>query len=482
MRNRNLIENAELFISDREGPFNTVIGGPTDGTKYGRCGWQNAAVYLPDPEFSTDAGRAGNASEWQTGQNLRRFRPATIGLADRASFRTYGKAGMRCFGGVPLAPAVVVGGVAWRHGANLISKFAGLQLPSFNAITVAGGASTLWPGTVVNDFGMSQAGDADPQVTFSLLTSGKHRIPHLVGVQQVETLTVAGTVTLTGNAKLTVTARDMNGGVPVVIIFAVTNADTAAQVAGKARTAAQNDPIVSDFFIISGASTALIGTARHTAPNDTGMSFAIANDTSTGITPATSADTTPGSSNLPDVEPFATLDPKPFLEYTDDVGLRDLATDCAWRQWSWGLNNNHNIDAARCGGDPKQAPGDFAVTTGPVLGAYANESIRGVPRTLTAEILYLVSSRVLEWEKMCKSVQLTNLKMGARGALLDEGTQTYEELSLLVPKVKFNGVRGDNQDGFAAFRFSFAVEFDAVTIGAGIRVVNGLDGVSPLYN
>jgi hypothetical protein len=477
-----LISDAELYISDREGPFNTAIGGPTDGTKYKRAGWQNAAVYVPPPEFSTDAGRAGNASEWQTGQCLKRFGAAAIGIADRANFDLYGRVGMRCFGGVPLAPETVVSSVAFRHGANLLPKSAGLQLPSFNAITISGGASTLWPGTVVNDFSISQQGDADPQVGFSLLTSGKHRIPHLVGVRQVETITAVGTVTLTGNAKVTITARDFNGGQPYVVVFAVVNADTAAQVADKARTALANDSGTGAFFLISGASTAIVATAFHTAPNDSSMSLVLDNDTSTGITPATSANTTPGDSDLPDVETFACLDSLPFLEYTDDIGLKALAQDCRWRGWTAGLNNNHNTQVARCGGDPKQAPGDFAVTTGAVLGAYANKSVIGKPRGFTAEFLYLVGSRITEWEKMCKSVQLTNVKFGARGALLDEGTGTYEELSIIIPKAKFNGVQGDSVDGYSAFRFSFAVEFDSVTFGAGIRVVNGLDGVSPLYN
>ena len=101
---------------------------------------------------------------------------------------------------------------------------------------------------------------------------------------------------------------------------------------------------------------------------------------------------------------------------------------------------------------------------------------------MQAEIAYRVKNRVTEWEKMCKSVQLTNVTFGVRGALLDEGTSTYESMRIIIPKAKFNGVRGDNIDGYAAFRFSFAAEFDAVAIGARIEIVNGLDGVSPAYN
>lgn len=479
MPNDYLIQDAELFISKREGAFNTPV---TTGTDFERAGWQNAAVYIPEPEFSTDAGRAGNSSEFQTGQCLKRFLPASIGLADRANFKLYGKLAMRCAGGTPLTPVVVVGGVAFRHAANMLPKSAGLQMPSFNAITASGGASTLWPGTVVNDFSMSQQGDDDVQVGFSLLTSGKHRIPHLIGIQQVETATAVGTIGTGGNAKVTVTAAGMAGS-PRIVSVAVSSSDTATVWAGKVRTALTNDPVVSDFFITSGTTTAIVLTARHTAPNDTTMNVALDNDTCTGITPApTSANTTAGSYTLPDPPAFACLDPKPFLEFTDDVGLRDLAADCRWRAWSFSMNDNHNPALARCGGDPRQKRGDYSITTpGVGVGAYANKSVRG-PRTITAEITYLVGGRVSEWEKMCDAIQLTNVKFGARGAVLDGAGPTYEELSAIIPKAKFNGVRGDNVDGYAAFRFSFATEFDTTAIGARIEVVNNLDGITPVFN
>lgn len=475
----NLIQDAELFISVREGAFNTPV---TVGTSYERAGWQNAAVYIPEPEFSTDVGRAGNASEFQTGQCLKRFLPATIGLADRANFKLYGKLAMRAFGGTPAAPVEVVAAAAYRHSAPLQPKAAGHQLPSFNAVTVSGGASTLWPGTVVNDFSMSQNLDEDFQISASFLTSGKHRIPHLIGTQQVETATAAGSVTGTGNAKVTVTSALISGGSRIVLV-AVTNGDTAAVWAGKVRTALTNDPVISDLYIVSGASTAIVLTARHTAPNDTTLNIALDNDTSTGITPAaTSTNTTAAVYNLPDPPAFTCLDPKPFLEYTDDVGLRDLSSDCRYRSWAWSLSNNHNTQVARCAGDPKQKRGDYSITTpGAGVGAYVNKSVRG-QRTITAEIVYLVNSRVSEWEKMCDAIQLTNVKMGARGAVLDGAGPTYEELSIVIPKAKFNGVRGENVDGYAAFRFSFATEHDATTSGAKIEVVNNLDGVTPVFN
>lgn len=474
MPNDHLIQDAELFMSTREGAFNTPV---TAAASYERITWQNGAVIIPEPTFSNDAGRAGNASGLQTGQCLKRFPPNTIGIADRANFKTLGKLAMRWAGGTVATPVEVVAATAYRHSASLMTKAQGLQLPSFNTIAVSGGASFLFPGTVVNDFSMSQAGDEDVQVSFSLLTSGKHRNPHLIGTRQVETATAVGTITLTGNAKVTITSALIPGS-PRIILVAVTNTDTASVWAGKVRTALSNDVEVSDAYIVSGAGASIVLTARHTAPNDTTLNIALDNDTCTGITPdATSDDTTAGVYELPDPPTFTCLDSKPFLEYTDDVGLRDLASDCRWRRWSFTGSANHDPAAAICGGDPRQLRGDYSVTTpGTGVGHYANKSVRG-QHSLAFEVTYLVSRRIREWEQMCDSIQLTNLKFGARGAVLDGAGPTYEELSVVVPKAKFNGVRGANEGNFAAFTFSFVAEHDAT-----IEVVNNLDGVTPVFN
>lgn len=111
---------------------------------------------------------------------------------------------------------------------------------------------------------------------------------------QVETATAAGTVTLSGNATVTVTALGMAGS-PKAISVAVTNADTAATWAGKVRTALAADASVNTFFTVSGAGTAVVLTALAAAANDATMNVALANGTSTGITAApTSANTTAG--------------------------------------------------------------------------------------------------------------------------------------------------------------------------------------------
>jgi hypothetical protein len=115
---------------------------------------------------------------------------------------------------------------------------------------------------------------------------------------QVETATVAGTIGAggAGNATVIVTAAGMTNS-PKTVSVAVANNDTAAQVAGKIRTALGLDADVSAFFTVGGSTTAVILTAKAAAANDATMNIDVDNGTCTGLTTAhTSANTTPGVS------------------------------------------------------------------------------------------------------------------------------------------------------------------------------------------
>lgn len=119
------------------------------------------------------------------------------------------------------------------------------------------------------------------------------------GTSQVETATAAGTITLAGNATVTVTAAGMTGS-PKAVSVAVTLSDTAATWAGKVRTALAADTDVAALFTVGGASTAISLTRNASAigmlpANDATLNIALANGTCTGITAApTSTDTTTG--------------------------------------------------------------------------------------------------------------------------------------------------------------------------------------------
>lgn len=134
----------------------------------------------------------------------------------------------------------------------------------------------------------SSVASGSKQLAVRLLSSG--------GVKQVETATVIGTIGAAGagNASVIVTAAGMTGS-PKTILVAVANNDTAAQVAGKIRTALGSDSDVIALFTVGGATDKVILTRTINAANDATLNIATANGTCTGLTAApTSANTTAG--------------------------------------------------------------------------------------------------------------------------------------------------------------------------------------------
>lgn len=116
----------------------------------------------------------------------------------------------------------------------------------------------------------------------------------LTGVKQVETATVAGTVTTAGNATVTVTAAGMTGS-PKAYTVAIALADTPAVTAFRIREALAADEVLTALFDIGGTGANVVLTKLVAAANDTTLNIAIANNTSVGLTPAaTSVDTVAG--------------------------------------------------------------------------------------------------------------------------------------------------------------------------------------------
>lgn len=118
---------------------------------------------------------------------------------------------------------------------------------------------------------------------------------------QVETATIVGGPIVT-QAQIVVTANGMPNS-PKTVKFTVASGDTASVVAGKARTALALDADVGGFFTISGATTAIILTAKTKAANDATMNAASDNDSCGGLTPAAnSANTIAGTAPVLQVE------------------------------------------------------------------------------------------------------------------------------------------------------------------------------------
>ncbi len=106
--------------------------------------------------------------------------------------------------------------------------------------------------------------------------------------QQIETVTVAGTITTGGNATFTVTAAGMTGSPKAVTVPVLLNY-TAAETAQAARYALATDADVSALFLVGGSSANVTLTRRIDAANDTTLNIAVDNDTCDGLTPVTTS-------------------------------------------------------------------------------------------------------------------------------------------------------------------------------------------------
>lgn len=130
-------------------------------------------------------------------------------------------------------------------------------------------------------------GHVSQKLTFEALASA-------VCTQQVETGTVAGTVTGNGNAAVVVTAAAMPNS-PKTVSAEMVSEWTASQAAANIRTALNADADVKAFFTVGGSGTEVTLTTKIARGNDPTMNLSIDNDTCTGLTPApTSANTTAG--------------------------------------------------------------------------------------------------------------------------------------------------------------------------------------------
>lgn len=116
------------------------------------------------------------------------------------------------------------------------------------------------------------------------------------GVAQVETATVVGTITVTGDAAVVVTAAGMTGS-PKTYAVPVVDGDDASAIATAIRAVLGADPALTALYDVGGTAAAITLT-RNASPrvaNDATLNVSIDNDTCAGITTAAaSADTVAG--------------------------------------------------------------------------------------------------------------------------------------------------------------------------------------------
>ncbi len=153
---------------------------------------------------------------------------------------------------------------------------------------------SVWKGpATISD--LSEESPHDDSATYKGTLSGIGEPTLLVGVQQVESVTVVGKITTAGNAKVTITGSGITGS-PKDISVAVALNDSAAVVAQKIREALAADAAITALYSVGGYVADVVFTRKIAAVNDDTLNIAITNDTCAGLTPvAYSKDTTAGA-------------------------------------------------------------------------------------------------------------------------------------------------------------------------------------------
>ncbi|MEI6820212.1 MAG: hypothetical protein WCL19_11505, partial [Verrucomicrobiota bacterium] len=136
-------------------------------------------------------------------------------------------------------------------------------------------------------------------------TSSNTKAGAINNVAQVETATADGTILVSGNAKVVVTAGVI--GAPKTLLVPVSKDDTRAQWAAKVRAALSKELQVLEYFEVSGDSNLItltrkpqeiLGGVAYYAKNDGTLNIALENATASGITPTpTSTDKAAGALN-----------------------------------------------------------------------------------------------------------------------------------------------------------------------------------------
>jgi hypothetical protein len=148
-----------------------------------------------------------------------------------------------------------------------------------------------------------------------------------IGTQQVDTGTVIGTISGSGNATVIVTAAGMTGS-PITTSVAVLNGDSADAVATKIVTALNLVANITAWLDVYGSGATVVIRRKIAAANDTNLNISIANGTCSGLTAApTSANTTTGVDYVT-VASITNIGGPGLAADTLDVSTHDDAT--AW--------------------------------------------------------------------------------------------------------------------------------------------------------
>lgn len=169
-----LLNDVELWVSKLpETAFNTHY---TAGAEFEKVRSSQPVSLMPNFDFTTDAGKPGNGSEFATQRCLVNTQHPTIPVQDEVNAEMAGRLLLRSLGGTVTAANVT--GSAYKHTCPMLPKASGLQLPSMTVIDKLGAADFLYGGVVVERFKLSQNRADAPLFECDLVGSGKAITPN----------------------------------------------------------------------------------------------------------------------------------------------------------------------------------------------------------------------------------------------------------------------------------------------------------------
>lgn len=147
--------------------------------------------------------------------------------------------------------------------------------------------------------------------------------------------------------------------------------------------------------------------------------------------------------------------------WTDPDGTTTFSgVTCTLRSWSVEVANNLRLND-RCPGDATQTLTYDATTTTP---AYAGKLLRG-SRTVTAQLVILLDSTVVPWERYVTGQELTDVTFKAKSSAL-AGTGYNYTINYILPKARITSVDPTDSDGDAALTINLTGMYDSVSGGA----------------
>jgi hypothetical protein len=154
--------------------------------------------------------------------------------------------------------------------------------------------------------------------------------------------------------------------------------------------------------------------------------------------------------------------------WTDADGTTTFSgATCTLRSWFVEVANSLRLND-RCPGDSTKTLTYDSTTTNP---AFAGKLLRG-SRAVTAQIVILLDSTIVPWERFVTGQELTDVTFKAQSGT-EAGTGHKFTVNYIIPKARITSVEPTDNDGDAALTINLVGMYDSTSGGAlNCEVIN----------